>query len=137
MGLRARIRPRQRPPERGDRIAAALLSMCLMPGGGQIFNGQRAKGILIAVTVLGTKGFLLIELAVRLVRYSRIQAALAEGRLPLNTNPADALLGMWGPRLWTMLAVSLSCYLYGILDAYLMAARQYRLHQRSVADGAS
>ncbi len=106
----------------GDAGRAALLSAFVIPGAGQIYNGQYLKGLVFAVVFLVSSLAVLIPITMAVVNYyATISAAMEQSDLsgieqaiPNAFQPIQKML----VSLAVLFAVSVILYFYSIIDAY-------------------
>ena len=99
-----------------DILLPVLLSAAVFPGAGQIRNGERLKGILMAVATIGLLGAFTVGVFVDL--------------WPLVTNPPEfgvlvaQVQGAVGRSLWgqrVVLTLLVAVWVYSVVDAFLVA----------------
>lgn len=100
---------------------ALLISVCVLPGGGQIYNGQKAKGYVIALIFFVSLNLALVEIAWRYYAYWKSLAFDPNVEIP--TYSQSLLAGVNNPRIWIELLVALLLYLYALADAFATARR--------------
>ncbi len=106
---------------------ALLISVCILPGGGQIYNGQKAKGYLIAIIFFVSLNLALVEMAWRFIAYWKSLAFDPAAEIP--TYSQSLLAGINNPRIWIELIIALLFYLYALADAYIISRRNQAAFQ--------
>lgn len=99
---------------RSEAAKAALLSAFVIPGAGQIYNGQWFKGIFLAIVFLIASVAFLIPVTVAVVGY---YLAIGQGDTITAERALQSGLGM-KYQLAVLFLVSLVLYLYSIVDSY-------------------
>lgn len=104
------------PAENPKAVArkAAMLSVFVLPGAGQIYRGQYVKGAVMAVGALTFAGVFLFKLGSGYLRYMRTMMDLSD--------PSATTRPMSGSWLWQSLAFGLAplvvLYVVSVWDAY-------------------
>lgn len=99
---------------RTEGAKAAMLSAFVLPGVGQIYNGQWGRGLFIGLVFLVASVAFLIPLTVGVISYY----------LEIGKGDAEAaqqaLLSIWELRyqLVLLVVVSVVLYIYSVIDAY-------------------
>lgn len=123
-----RIGVRKGPPEKLDPWAAACLSTFVLPGGGQIYNGQKKKGIVLMILTFGAFLAAAIQLFLFFLGYIRQRSAVINDIDNLATEPRLEVPAS----LWALLLFALLVHLVTAADAWWVSHRQYK--QRLAAE---
>jgi len=117
---------------KGDAGRAALLSAFVVPGAGQIYNGQWLKGLVLAVVFLVSSLGVLIPLTLAVVNYyATINSALGQSDLSnlehIHTNALKPILDI-AVYLVILFVASIILYFYSIIDAYRFYRKYSNTH---------
>lgn len=99
---------------KSDAVKAALLSAFVVPGAGQIYNRQWAKGIGLCILFLAASLGVLIPITLALVGY---YLSLSAGSVEAAGNAVRPVFDHW-MSLLALSAASVFLYVYSIIDAY-------------------
>ncbi|MDP8256213.1 MAG: hypothetical protein P9M14_10730 [Candidatus Alcyoniella australis] len=98
---------------------AAALSAFLLPGAGQLYNGQRVKGSVVMGVTLIVVVALCLAIARFFLTYLSDIVAVAANQAP------DSLIPDVGS-LWFWVIILLVIYIYAIVDAYLVGKKAHK-----------
>lgn len=107
-------------PRRSRSAQAALLSALVIPGAGQIYNGQWGKGIFIAVLFLTSSLAVLVPISLAVVGY---YLCITAGNVDNAGQALQPMLDQW-IHLVVLACATVGVYVYSIVDAYRNPKRE-------------